>query len=57
MNSDRSFGRAGSLRRHLVEEELTRKIIGAFFEVYNALGFGFLAQAIVVQRWCAGVIY
>ena len=42
MNPDRSFGRDGSLRRHLLEEELTRKIIGAFFEVYNALGFGFL---------------
>ena len=26
----------------LVEEELTRLIIGAFFRVYNTLGFGFL---------------
>lgn len=26
----------------LVEEELTHEIIGAFFEVYNELGFGFL---------------
>ena len=42
MNSDRSYRGDGSLRRHLLEEELTRKIIGAFFEVYNALGFGFL---------------
>ena|SRR6476659_8149195 len=28
----------------IVEEELTRSILGAFFEVYNALGFGFLEQ-------------
>lgn len=28
----------------IVEEELTRSVIGAFFEVYNALGFGFLEQ-------------
>ena len=26
----------------LIEEELTRSIIGAFFSVYRALGFGFL---------------
>ena len=26
----------------LIEEELTRSVIGAFYEVYNALGFGFL---------------
>lgn len=26
----------------LVEEELTRSVIGAFFEVYNEVGFGFL---------------
>lgn len=30
------------LRRQLAEEALTRSIIGAFFEVYNTLGFGFL---------------
>ena len=42
MNADRSYGRENAKRRHLVEEELTRKIIGIFFEVYNALGFGFL---------------
>ena len=28
--------------RFLAEAELTRVIIGAFFEVYNNLGFGFL---------------
>ena len=27
---------------HLIEEELTRAIIGAFFYVHRALGFGFL---------------
>jgi GxxExxY protein len=30
--------------RQLIEERLTRSIIGAFFDVYNALGFGFLEQ-------------
>ena len=30
------------LRRHLVEEKLTRSLIGAFYDVYNTLGFGFL---------------
>src|SRR5437016_5675530 len=30
------------LRRALVEEQLTRSVIGAFYEVYNTLGFGFL---------------
>jgi GxxExxY protein len=27
---------------HLIEEELTRSVIGAFFSVHRALGFGFL---------------
>lgn len=27
---------------HLVEEQLTHAVIGAFYEVYNTLGFGFL---------------
>src|SRR5690348_7753013 len=48
MNADRSHTRESSRRRALVEEELTRQIIGAFFEVYNALGFGFLAS--IYQR-------
>lgn len=26
----------------LIEESLTRSVIGAFYEVYNTLGFGFL---------------
>ena len=28
----------------LLEEALTRSVIGAFFEVYNTLGFGFLER-------------
>ena len=31
-------------RRALVEEKLTGSVIGAFFGVYNTLGFGFLEQ-------------
>jgi hypothetical protein len=26
---------------HLIEEQLTESVIGAFYEVYNALGFRF----------------
>lgn len=29
-------------KRDLIEEELTHSVIGAFYEVYNKLGFGFL---------------
>jgi GxxExxY protein len=32
----------------LLEETLTRSIIGAFYEVYNALGFGFLEHLYVL---------
>jgi GxxExxY protein len=28
--------------RHLIEERLTHSVIGAFYDVYNTLGFGFL---------------
>jgi GxxExxY protein len=28
----------------LVEEDLTRSVIGAFYEVYNTIGYGFLEQ-------------
>jgi GxxExxY protein len=31
-------------RHELIEERLTHSAIGAFFEVYNTLGFGFLEQ-------------
>jgi GxxExxY protein len=32
----------------LIEEALTRSVIGAFFEVYNHLGFGFLEHLYVM---------
>jgi len=35
-------------RIDLLEEELTRSIIGAFFEVYNTLGFGFVEPVYVM---------
>jgi GxxExxY protein len=35
------------IRRQLVEEKLTHSILGAFFEVYNALGYGFLEHLYV----------
>jgi GxxExxY protein len=42
MNSHRPDVCHPSRRAKLIEEELTREIIGAFYDVYNALGFGFL---------------
>ena len=48
--------RNARIPQHLLEAELTDKIIGAFFEVYKHLGFGFLestyanALAIEVRR-------
>ena len=35
-------------RGWLVEEKLTHSILGAFFEVYNALGYGFLEHLYVM---------
>jgi GxxExxY protein len=35
-------------RIELLEENLTHSIIGAFFEVYNTLGFGFLEHIYVL---------
>jgi GxxExxY protein len=32
----------------LVEERLTHSVIGAFFEVYNNLGYGFLEHVYVM---------
>lgn len=32
---------ASSLRRQFIEEKLSREIVGAFYDVYNTLGFGF----------------
>jgi hypothetical protein len=34
----------GSQRGEIIEKELSREIVAAFFEVYNALGFGFLER-------------
>jgi len=34
----------GMSGHQLIEEQLTESVIGAFYEVYNALGFGFLEQ-------------
>ena len=34
-------------KRVLLQEQLTRSVIGAFFEVYNTLGFGFLEHLYV----------
>ena len=36
----------------LIEEELTRSVIGAFFEVYNTIGFGFLEHIYVSAMDC-----
>jgi GxxExxY protein len=35
-------------RRELIHERLTRSAIGAFFKVYNTLGFGFLEKIYVM---------
>ena len=39
-------------REELIEEQVTRSVIGAFFEVYNTLGFGFLEHlyAMALER-------
>lgn len=36
------------MRRDLIEGELTKEVIGAFFDVYNHLGFGFLEHLYVI---------
>ena len=35
-------------RRRLIHEPLTRSVIGAFYEVYNTLGFGFLEHIYIL---------
>jgi GxxExxY protein len=35
-------------RDKLIAEELTQSIIGAFYEVYNALGYGFLEHVYIL---------
>jgi GxxExxY protein len=44
MNADQANGgeRMDSNKEALQDEDLTQKIIGAFYEVYNELGHGFL---------------
>lgn len=39
---------SGMARGELVHERLTHSVIGAFFEVYNTLGFGFLEHVYVM---------
>jgi|SRR5687768_9934138 GxxExxY protein len=36
------------LRRDPIHEELTRSVIGAFYDAYNTLGFGFLEHVYVL---------
>jgi len=36
------------MRSAIIDEELTHSVIGAFFEVYNTLGFGFLENLYVM---------
>ena len=36
------------IRRELIHERLTHSVIGAFYEVYNVLGFGFLEHLYVM---------
>ena len=36
------------LRKRLLDERLTHSVIGAFYEVYNTLGFGFLEHIYVM---------
>jgi GxxExxY protein len=38
----------GMTKAALAEEQLTQSIIGAFFDVYNSLGFGFLEHVYVL---------
>ncbi len=33
---------------NLIEDELTQSVIGAFYEVYNTLGFGFLEHVYIM---------
>lgn len=43
-------------RRELIEERLTHSAIGAFFDVYNTLGYGFLetVYAMALERELIG---
>jgi hypothetical protein len=45
-------------RIELVEQELTGSVIGAFYDVYNILGFGFLEHLYIMalERELLGAI-
>jgi GxxExxY protein len=53
IDADRSSRQVRECYETLFEEALTRRIIGAFYDVYNALGYGFLesvyANALAVE--------
>jgi GxxExxY protein len=36
------------MERHLIDGKLTRSVIGAFYDVYNTLGFGFLEHIYIM---------
>ena len=42
MNSNHSSSGDDSSRPQIIEKDLSREIVSAFYEVYNALGYGFL---------------
>ncbi|HEU4722830.1 MAG TPA: GxxExxY protein, partial [Gemmatimonadaceae bacterium] len=45
---------------HLIDESITRQIIGGFFECYNKLGYGFLEsvyrRALVLELRARGIV-
>ena len=47
METNDSFGAKSSSSVDIVEKELSYAIVGAFFTVYNTLGFGFLESIYV----------
>jgi GxxExxY protein len=59
IDADRPSRRVRECYETLFEEALTRRIIGAFYDVYNALGFGFLesvyANALAVEMVSRGL--
>jgi|SRR5436190_21293560 len=44
MNTNRPYSAHDSKRQDFVEGDLSREIVGAFYEVYNALGPGFVER-------------
>jgi GxxExxY protein len=59
IDADRSSRRVRECHEALFEEALTRRIIGAFYDVYNALGYGFLesvyANALAIEVTSRGL--